>query len=135
MTRYLLDTNIWVYIMNNRHPEVRQRFALLPPASVVLSPVVLGELHAGWRKSGRAAANQALLQQYTRGAALEALDAEVAFHYGDIRAELEQLGTPIGGNDLWIAAQARAIDCVVVTHNSREFERVRGLSVEDWVLP
>ena len=133
MTRYLLDTNIWIYVMRNRPPEVRQRFAQLAPASVVLSPVVLGELHVGWRKSVRIEANPLLLQQFTQGAMLEPVDANVASAYGEIRAELEQLGATIGQNDLWIAAQARAGDCVLVTHNASEFARVRGLRVEDWV--
>lgn len=133
MTRFLLDTNIWVYIMNNRYPEVRERFAAMLPMSVVMSPVVLGELSLGWRKSARADANRALMEEFTRGAVLELIGAKVAFHYAEIRSELEQLGTPIGQNDLWIAAQARATDCVLVTHNRGEFARVRALIVEDWV--
>jgi tRNA(fMet)-specific endonuclease VapC len=133
VTRYLLDTNVWIYIMRNRPPEVRERFAALLPASVVLSPVVLGELHVGWRKSARAQANRALLQRFTEGATLEPVDADVASTYGEIRAELEQLGTPIGQNDLWIAAQSCAKDFVLVTHNAGEFARVRSLRIEDWV--
>jgi tRNA(fMet)-specific endonuclease VapC len=133
VTRYLLDTNIWIYVMRNRPPEVRERFAKLSPSSVVMSPVVLGELHVGWRKSMRAEANQTLLQRFTEGATLEPIGAEVASTYGEIRAELEHLGTPIGANDLWIAAQARAGDCVLVTHDVGEFGRVSGLRIEDWV--
>jgi tRNA(fMet)-specific endonuclease VapC len=131
--RYLLDTNIWIYAMRNTPPEVRRRFARLAPARVVLSPVVLGELNVGWRKSRNAQANRNLLDAFTRGAVIEPIDAAVASAYGEIRAELETLGTPIGPNDLWIAAQARAADCVLVTHDVAEFERVRGLRVEDWV--
>ena len=133
MTRYLLDTNIWIYVMRNRPPQVRERFAALAPSSVVMSPVVLGELHLGWRKSARAEANRTLLQRFTEGATLVPIDAEVASIYGEIRAELERLGTPIGANDLWVAAQARAENCVLVTHDVGEFSRVSGLRVEDWV--
>jgi tRNA(fMet)-specific endonuclease VapC len=133
VTRYLLDTNIWIHVMRNRPPQVRERFAQLRPASVVMSPVVLGELHVGWRTSARAQANHPLLQRFIQGATLEPLDAQVAETYGEIRTELEQLGTPIGANDLWIAAQARAKDCVLVTHNVGEFARVSGLHIEDWV--
>lgn len=133
MTRYLLDTNIWIYLMRNRPPEVRARFARLKPGAVVLSPVVLGELHVGWRKSAHAAANHVLLDHYVQGAELDPIDAAVAAAYGDIRAELEASGTPIGANDLWIAAHARERHCVLVTHNVAEFSRVRGLRVEDWV--
>ena len=133
MTRYLLDTNIWIYLMRNRPPEVRARFARLKPGAVVLSPVVVGELHVGWRKSAHAEANHVLLDHYVQGAELDPIDAAVAAAYGDIRAELEASGTPIGANDLWIAAHARERHCVLVTHNVAEFSRVRGLRVEDWV--
>ena len=133
MTRYLLDTNIWIYVMRDTPPEVRKRFARLAPARVVLSPVVLGELNVGWRKTGNPEANRLLLDAYSRDAALEPIDAEVASAYGEIRAELEGRGTPIGLNDLWIAAQALAAGCVLVTHDVVEFSRVRGLRVEDWV--
>lgn len=133
MTRYLLDTNIWIYLMRNRPPEVRARYARLKPGAVVLSPVVLGELHVGWRKSARAEDNHALLEHYVQGAALDPIDAAIASAYGEIRAELEVRGTPIGENDLWIAAQARERNCVLVTHNVTEFARVRELRVEDWV--
>ncbi len=133
MTRYLLDTNIWIYLMRNRPPEVRARFARLKPGAVVLSPLVLGELHVGWRKSAHAEANHVLLDHYVQGAELDPIDAAVAAAYGDIRAELEASGTPIGANDLWIAAHARERHCVLVTDNVAEFSRVRGLRVEDWV--
>ena len=133
MTRYLLDTNVWIYVMRNKPPEVRERFAKLVPDSVVLSAVVLGELKVGWRKSAHARANRNLLEGFTRGAVFEPIDVAIASAYGEIRAELESLGTPIGANDLWIAAQARATKCVLVTHDVDEFKRVRGLKVEDWV--
>jgi len=112
---------------------VRTRFAQLSPSSVIMSPVVLGELHVGWRKSARAETNRTLLQRFTEGATLAPIDAEVASVYGEIRTELEQLGSPIGANDLWIAAQARAAECVLVTHDVGAFGRVSGLRIEDWV--
>ncbi|HSI58759.1 MAG TPA: type II toxin-antitoxin system VapC family toxin [Ideonella sp.] len=132
-TRYLLDTNIWIYIMRNRPPEVRSRFSQLKRGAVVMSPVVLGELHVGWRKSRQAQANQALLDAYLATADIDPLDADVASAYGEIRAALETSGTPIGANDLWIGAHARQRGWVLVTHNLAEFERIPGLQVEDWV--
>lgn len=132
-TRYLLDTNIWIYIMRNRPPEVRRRFAGLKPGAAVMSPVVLGELHLGWRKSQQPEANQALLDSYLTAAEMDPLDTAVAAAYGDIRAELERRGTPIGANDLWIGAHARERGWVLVTHNTAEFERIPGLRIEDWV--
>lgn len=133
MTRHLLDTNIWIYVMRNRPPEVRERFVKLKPGSVVLSPIVLGELNVGWRKSDRAEANRDILEQYVQTAQLEVIDEAAASAYGEIRAALEAQGTPIGENDMWIAAQARESNCVLVTHNLGEFRRVPGLRVEDWV--
>ena len=132
MTRYLPDTNIWIYAMRNKPHHVRERLSRMAPENVVLSPIVLGELNVGWRKSTRIEADRKLLESFTRGVSLQPLDAAVATTYGEIRVELEKLGTPIGGNDLWIAAQARAANCVLVTHDVREFERVPGLRVEDW---
>ena len=133
MTRYLLDTNIWIYLMRNRPPEVREKFSRQRPGSIVLSPIVLGELNVGWRKSARPEANRELLEQYVQTAVLEPLEDSVADAYGEIRADLETTGTPIGENDLWIAAHAREAHCVLVTHNVGEFQRIRGLRVEDWV--
>ena len=133
MTRYLLDTNIWIYMMRNRPAQVRARYSRLKPGAIVLSPVVLGELHVGWRKSANAEANHVLLEHYVQAAVLDPIDAAVAAAYGEIRAELEARGTPIGENDLWIAAQARERHCVLVTHNVAEFSRVRDLRIEDWV--
>ena len=133
MTRYLLDTNIWIYLMRNRPAEVRKRYSRLKPGAVVLSPIVLGELHAGWRKSSRPEENRVLLEAYLEGAVLDPLDAGVAAAYGEIRAALESQGTPIGQNDLWIAAHARERDCTLVTHNLGEFARVPNLRVQDWV--
>lgn len=133
MTRYLLDTNIWIYLMRNRPPEVRTRYARLKPGAVLLSPIVLGELHVGWRKSGRPVENQGLLASYIEGAVIDPVDERVAAAYGEIRAELEAQGTPIGRNDLWIAAHARERGCILVTHDGAEFSRVRGLRLQDWV--
>ena len=132
MKRYLLDTNIWIYAMRNKPPQVRERLSVLSPEQVVMSPVVLGELHVGWRKSANLAANQRLLESFVSAVPLLALNGAVASAYGEIRVELERLGTPIGANDLWIAAHARAENCVLVTHDVREFGRVSGLRVEDW---
>ena len=133
MTKYLLDTNIWIYLMRNRPSEVRTRYSRLKPGAVLLSPIVLGELNVGWRKSAQREANQALLESYLRGAVVDPIDSDVAAAYGDIRVELETKGTPIGQNDLWIAAHARERGCILVTHNVAEFARIRELRVEDWV--
>jgi tRNA(fMet)-specific endonuclease VapC len=130
--RYLLDTNIIVYVLSGRYPVLRSRIDRLAPGQAVTSVVVCGELHYGIAKSSR---REDALQRL--GALLElvpelSLPPTTAEHYGDIRAELSARGTPIGANDLWIAAHARAARLTLVTNNVREFERVHGLKLENW---
>jgi tRNA(fMet)-specific endonuclease VapC len=131
--RYSLDSNIWIYLMKNQHPEVRYRFERMVPGSVVMCPVVLGELYVGWRNSAHTDKNRRLLDEFTRDAVLEPVSADTALRYAETRVDLYRVGKPIGPNDLWIAAHALAHDCILVTHNVGEFERVPGLQVEDWV--
>ncbi|WP_018862253.1 MULTISPECIES: type II toxin-antitoxin system VapC family toxin [unclassified Thioalkalivibrio] len=131
--RYMLDTNICIYIMKRRPPEVHARLRGVPVGEVGLSAVVLAELRYGVRRSSQRERSEAALERFLAFARVCDWPEEAAEHYGDIRAELERVGTPIGANDLLIAAHARAIGAVLVTNNGREFERVSGLQVENWV--
>jgi tRNA(fMet)-specific endonuclease VapC len=130
--RYLLDTNACIAILNGTSRKVIDRFKAESPATVGVCSVVRAELEFGARKSTRTAAVLANLTKFL--APLESLpfDDACASQYGAIRAEIERLGRPIGGNDLLIAAIARTHDVVVVTRNVKEFSRVAGLRVEDW---
>ncbi|HMW23564.1 MAG TPA: type II toxin-antitoxin system VapC family toxin [Burkholderiaceae bacterium] len=130
---YLLDTNILIAALKG-HPAVRARLESTPLDSLRLSTVVLGELEFGAEKSAYAERNRNRLAELTRRLPLLGLDAETAACYGRIRSHLERLGTPIGANDLWIAAQAQRHGATVVTDNLREFERVPGLGVENWLV-
>ncbi|MEO4048765.1 type II toxin-antitoxin system VapC family toxin [Pseudomonas sp. CAU 1711] len=133
--RYLLDTNICIYIAKHNPPEVRERFAQHAANELAMSVVTLGELRYGAEKSQqreRALASIETLSQLIAPAPLSEATAE---HYGQIRAELQKQGRPIGNNDLWLAAQARAEGWILVTNNEREFVRVPGLQVENWVTP
>lgn len=130
--RYLLDTNIIIAAMKG-HAAVRQRLETTPLSALLLSPVVLGELEFGAGKSAQPERNRARLAALTERLPLAALDTEASQCYGRIRAALEKQGTPIGANDTWIAAQALALGAVMVTDNTREFGRVEGLVVENWV--
>lgn len=130
--RYLLDTNILIYVLSGRYPQLRSHVDRLAPGRAATSVVVCGELHYGIARSARR--EDALLRL---GALLELvpelpLPSNAAEHYGDIRAELATRGTPTGANDLWIAAHARAAGLTLVTNNVREFERVNGLKLENW---
>ena len=130
--RYLLDTNIVIAAMKG-NAAVVARLENTPLQNLVLSPVVLGELEIGAEKSAHSERNRARLAELAERLPLAVVDAETSRRYGRVRAELEQAGTPIGANDTWIAAQALALDVTLVTDNIREFSRVPGLTVENWL--
>lgn len=129
---YLLDTNILIAAMKG-YPQVRGHLEVTPLQDIVLSPMVLGELELGVAKSRFRERNAARLAELVRGIVLRPIDAGVAQHYASIRASLELAGTPIGANDYWIAAQARAQDLILVSDNVREFSRVEGLTLQNWM--
>ena len=131
--QYLLDTNICIYIARNRPPAVAERFASASPGSLGISLVTWGELCFGASKSNDPERVMARLARFVADVPVQLPDAEVGQHYGDIRAGLERAGTPIGNNDLWIAAHARALGIILVSNNVREFERVPALQIENWV--
>lgn len=130
--RYLLDTNIVIAAMKG-DMQVRRKLEAIPLSELVLSPVVLGELGHGVEKSQHKDKNRARLARIVEGMPVVPLDAAASHRYGQIRAELERGGTPIGANDYWIAAQALATEAVLVTNNVDEFSRVPGLIWENWL--
>ncbi|RWB66026.1 PIN domain-containing protein [Mesorhizobium sp.] len=129
---YVLDTNILIAAMKGR-PEVRKRLEAQQISAIRLSAIVMGELEFGAEKSAYGDRNRARLATLTRRLPLVGIDQDTIRHYAKIRAFLERHGTPIGANDTWIAAQALAINAVLVTDNEREFSRVPGLVVENWL--
>jgi tRNA(fMet)-specific endonuclease VapC len=131
--RYLLDTNICIYIAKHNPPAVRARFEQLSADALAMSVVTLGELQHGAEKSQARDKALVALQHLQSAIQVMPLTHAVGQHYGQIRSTLERAGQPIGNNDLWIAAHARAEGWVLVTHNEREFCRVDGLVVENWV--
>jgi tRNA(fMet)-specific endonuclease VapC len=131
--QYLLDTNICIYIARNRPPAVAERFASTSPGSLGISLVTWGELCFGASKSNDPERVMARLARFVADVPVLVPGAEVGPHYGDIRAGLERAGTPIGNNDLWIAAHARALGVILVSNNVREFERVPALQIENWI--
>jgi tRNA(fMet)-specific endonuclease VapC len=131
--RYMLDTNICIYIIKNNPISVRQKFEQISASNLVLSMVTLAELRYGAEKSQAREKAIKAIEQLSRHIQIAELDEVVAEHYADIRAQLERQGKPIGNNDLWLAAHARAKNWVLVSNNTREFERVVGLRLENWV--
>ena len=130
--RYLLDTNIAIYVIKRRPPELLGVFNR-HAGQMGISAVTLAELLHGAEKSERREHNLAQVEDFSARLAVLDYTPKAAAHYGDIRAELERKGTPIGVNDLHIAGHARSEGLILVTNNAREFQRVAGLRVENWV--
>lgn len=129
---YLLDTNACIRILNNSSASLVTRLRQHMPEEIFLSSVVKAELIYGAHRSSRAADNLRLLRRFFEPFTSLPFDDSCAGQYGSIRSELERAGTPIGPNDLIIAATAMTHDLVLVTNNIREFGRVAGLQIEDW---
>ena len=133
-TLYLLDTNIVIAALKGRE-EVRLHLEAEELSALRLSEIVLGELAFGAEKSAYSERNRARVAALAQRLLLVGIDHDTTRHYAQIRALLERSGTPIGANDTWIAAQALTIGATLVTDNEREFARVPGLTLENWLLP
>ncbi|HDD53650.1 MAG TPA: type II toxin-antitoxin system VapC family toxin [Thermosulfidibacter takaii] len=131
--RYLLDTNICIYIIKKRPTEVLERLVSLDPEEVGVSSITVAELEYGVAKSSRPRQNREALLNFLAPLQILAFDDQAAQHYGKIRAYLERKGQTIGAMDLLIAAHARSLSLTLVTNNEKEFSRVPGLTVENWV--
>jgi len=129
--RYLLDTNVCI-AYKKRKPGIPERIEALSAGQVAMSVVTWGELMLGVEKSQQRERSLEILKRVREIIPVVGTDEEVGNHYGAIRGQLEMAGTPIGPNDLWIAAHARALGIPVVTNNTGEFGRISGLTVEDW---
>ena len=129
---YLLDTNVCIRFLTNRSSPIVARLRACKPAQLRLCSVVKAELEYGARKSERVTENLETLRRFFGTFLSVPFDDACAEAYGLIRADLSREGTPIGPNDLLIAAIAKTNDFVLVTHNTAEFSRVIGLRLEDW---
>ena len=131
---YLLDTNVCIHLLNERHPAILQHFRQHSPADIALCSVVKAELLYGARRSQRVEANLQLLKAFFAPLQSLPFDDDCAEHYGKIHADLLSQGKPIGPNDTLIAAVAHAHNATLITHNIGEFSRVVGLQIEDWEI-
>ncbi len=131
---YLLDTNTCIQLLTGRSQSVTKRFLSLPPETIKICSVVKAELEYGARHSQKVAANLKLLNEFCQPLESLPFDDKSAAQYGILREELTQQGKIIGGNDMLIAAIALANGLTLVTHNTREFNRVSRLLIEDWEL-
>ena len=130
--RYLLDTNICIYVAKQKPRSVLARLQQLKPGDVGMSIITHLELVYGAWKSQHREANLLRIQELERVIPVLPLDAGAGRHYGQVRAELERKGSPIGAYDLLIAAHALTLGLTLVTNNAREFRRVPQLIVENW---
>ena len=130
--RYMLDTNICIYTIKHKPPKVIQRFLSHDPSELCISSITYAELMHGVEKSMSAERNRIAITMFLSPISVLNFDTYAAEEYGKIRADLERKGTPIGPMDILIAAHAKAEDLILVTNNTREFERVEDLEVEDW---
>ena len=131
-TRFMLDTNICIYIQRRKPKEVLTRFQKLKPGDAAISVITWGELLYGAEKSQKSKMALQLLEEFKTFVPVLPLPENAGKTYGEIRAALENKGKLIGNNDLWIAAHAKAAGLTVVTNNEREFKRVKGLKIQNW---
>ncbi|MCG8481482.1 MAG: PIN domain-containing protein [Spirochaetales bacterium] len=129
---YYLDTNTCIYYLNNRFPELRKRLLSHRPADRAVPALVKAELLYGALKSRRRDENVEIVRQFLRPFDVVKFGDVTVEHYAEIRDVMERIDTPIGGNDMVIAAIVRFREGTLVTHNTSEFRRVPNLGVEDW---
>ncbi|MBC5798175.1 type II toxin-antitoxin system VapC family toxin [Sphaerospermopsis sp. LEGE 00249] len=129
---YLLDTNTCIQYLTGRSENVINKFKTTPRQNICLCDVVKAELYYGACRSNKKEKNLALYELFFSQYVSLPFDGNSAKIYGAIRAELSKLGTPIGAYDFQIAAIALSNNLILVTHNTREFQRVENLQVEDW---
>lgn len=132
MLKFMLDTNIVIYIIKQRPIEVLSVFNL-HAGQMCISSITLAELLHGAEKSAKPEHNLHKVEDFVSRLEVLEYESKAAAHYGDIRADLERKGTPIGVNDLHIAGHARSESLTLVTNNMKEFERVDGLRLDNWV--
>lgn len=130
--RYMLDTNIFIYLCKGTYPAIADRIRTFGPGDIVISSITLAELEFGIAKSSKPEKNRKHFQEFLLPFEILSFDSGAAVEYGTIRHTLEKAGLPIGPMDMLIAAHALAADVCLVTNNEREFTRVSGLRIENW---
>jgi tRNA(fMet)-specific endonuclease VapC len=130
----MLDTDICIYIMKCKPLRVLERLELLQPGQLSMSAITFAELMNGAKKSQRVEANVSRLNALGEVLEICSFDQQAAVAYGDVRSSLEKRGEVIGPHDLLIAAHALSLDRTLITNSEREFKRVEGLKVDNWVV-
>ena len=133
--RFMLDTNICIYIIKKKPVQVLNRFRTFQVSDIGISSITLSELKYGVEKSSKREQNREALMAFVGPLEIAPYDDLAAHHYGEIRAQLEKTGLLVGAMDLLIAAHARSLSIPLVTNNTSEFRRVSGLLLENWLRP
>lgn len=130
--RYMLDTNICIYAIKHKPEQVFMRLQEHEPSDICISAITYAELVHGVEKSKAIEKNRVALALLLANIEIMSFDCSAAESYGKVRADLEKAGTPIGPLDMMIAGHAISKGYIVVTNNTKEFERVKGLRIENW---
>jgi len=130
---YMLNTDICIYIIKRKPRSALNRLERLQPGQLAMSAITFAELMNGAKKSKQVDANAAKLNELGEMIQILPFDQKAAIYYGDVRSTLEKKGNIIGSNDLLIAAHALSLDCILVSNNEKEFKRVDGLRIENWI--
>ena len=131
--RFMLDTGTCIFLIKNNSASALKKLTSLKPGDVGISVVTLAELEYGVAKSSKPVVNAEALSGFCAPLEIAGFDENAARSYGEIRATLELAGTPIGSMDMMIGAHALSLGVTFVTHNTREFSRIKGLKLADWV--
>lgn len=130
---YMLDTDICIYVVKKKPETVLNQFKRLQPGDLSMSVITFAELMNGAQKSRYVQENIARLNELSELLEITPFDVDAAVAYGDVRSSLEKKGQVIGSNDLLIAAHALSLGLTLVTNNEKEFGRVKGLKIENWI--
>ena len=133
MVMYLLDTNICAYFVARKHPSVANKFRAVDPKELFVSSITAGELTYGVENSSRIESNRINLDRFLGMMQIAPWEVDAIWYYGVHKTRLKKAGTKIGEIDLLLGCQALAMDAIFVTNNTREFEHIEGLKLENWV--
>ena len=131
--RYMLDSNICIAIIKQQPASIRRKLSVIPVGQIGISSIVLAELRYGVEQLTQKKNNEKALQDFLDFCSVLDWPSDAALHYGRIRSALKNAGSPIGAMDLLIAAHAITLDAILVTNNVDEFQRIKGLRIENWL--